>query len=95
MVNFFVTLFFSAAMLCLLALPVAATCIFVKGRDWQSRKNYVITFAALLAAFLTFLILSGRIYDASLTPEQRDALEQKTSQSETVDTETPESTISQ
>lgn len=89
MVNFFVTLFFAAAMACLLALPLVVTCFFTKGYDWPSRRKYLIQFFSFLAAFVLCLALSGRIYDASLTPEQRAALEQEAAAAETEEETAP------
>ncbi len=83
MIDFSISLFFAAAMLCLLALPLTVTFFFTKGSDWPSRRRYLIQFSALLAAFVLCLAISGRIYDASLTPEQRHLLEQETIAAET------------
>lgn len=89
MIDFFISLFFAAAMLCLLALPLTVTLFFTKGFDWPSRKKYLIQFSAFLVAFVLCLAISGRIYDASLTPEQRYALE-----SEALAAEAEEKTVS-
>ena len=83
MIDFLISLFFGAAMLCLLALPLIVTLFFTKGYDWPSRRKYLIQFASFLAAFILCLAISGRIYDASLTPEQQSALEQETAAAET------------
>lgn len=77
MIDFLVSIFFGAAMLCLLALPLSVTLLFTKGYDRASRKKYLIQIVSFLAAFVLCLAISGRIYDASLTPEQRQALEQE------------------
>ncbi len=78
MINFLIALFFAGAMVCLLALPLVVTFFFVRGHDWASRKKYLFQFVGFLAAFLLCLVISGRIYDASLTPEQRSELSQET-----------------
>lgn len=75
MIDFLVTLFFVAAMLCLLALPIVVTLLFTRGYEKAARKKYLVMLVSCLVGFVLCLFLSGRIYDASLTPEQRAALE--------------------
>lgn len=79
MVDFFISIFFAAAMVCLLALPVTATFFFVKGYNWPTRKKYVLQFFCFAVGFVLCLAVSGRIYDATLTPEERSILEQEAS----------------
>lgn len=78
MIDFLVTLFFVAAMLCMLAVPVVVTLLFTKGYEKAFRKKYLAMLLSCLVGFVLCLFLSGRIYDASLTPEQRAALEAQT-----------------
>lgn len=77
MIDFFITLFFVGAMVCLLAIPLVITFLFVRGYDWPSRKKYLLQLTGLLVGFLLCLIISGRIYNASLTPEQRAEFSQQ------------------
>lgn len=81
MINFLVTLFFVASMACLLAVPMIVTFLFTRAHDSASRRRYLLQLVSLLAAFVLCLAISGRIYDASLTPEQRAALETESTSS--------------
>ena len=86
MINFLVTLFFAASMACLLAVPMIVTFLFTRAHDGASRRKYLLQLVSLLVAFVLCLSISGRIYDASLTPEQRAALELESTAPSTVET---------